>query len=219
MLNPGEKFPDEAASSSVVSGAAKATATATSTSTVAAAAGGSSSGGSSLSGGAIAGIVVGAVAVIGILAALFFYVGRNKSLKEKVNRQSATMSPQMGGSPPMFQSPVGLFPQSNPYFPRSNMGGGPPSYSPSGDEYSTVHTGTHPRSYFTEVGMYPHHNAMSDGFVQLSPSPHAYFARLMQRRSVSRSSNAGSPPPPASSPPPPLPSPGPKKHHVHEMAG
>ncbi|GME60994.1 Cyclin-like protein [Neofusicoccum parvum] len=163
MLNPGEKFPDEAASSSVVSGAAKATATATSTSTVAAAAGGSSSGGSSLSGGAIAGIVVGAVAVIGILAALFFYVGRNKSLKEKVNRQSATMSPQMGGSPPMFQSPVGLFPQSNPYFPRSNMGGGPPSYSPSGDEYSTVHTGTHPRSYFTEVGMYPHHNAMSDG--------------------------------------------------------
>lgn len=160
--------------------------------------------------------------MIAILAALFFFVGRNKSLKEKVSRQSATMSPHMAGSPPMFQSPVGIFPQNNPYFQRSNMGsmgGGPPSYTPAMDEYSTANSGSHSRSYFTEVGMYPHHNAMSDGFVQLSSSPNAYYARLMQGRSISRSSNAGSPPPPASSPPPPMPSPVPKKAHVHEMAG
>ncbi|KAF9633990.1 hypothetical protein BFW01_g4885 [Lasiodiplodia theobromae] len=215
-LSPGEKFPDEAASSSVLSGAASATASSKST---AAAAGGHSS---SLSGGAIAGIVIGAFAVIAIMAALFFYVGRTKSLKEKVKRQSISMSPHAAaGSPPMFQSPVGMFPQNSPYLQRSNMGGGgPPSYSPAGDEYSTGQSGGHPRSYFTEVGMYPHHNAMvSDGFVQLSSSPNAYFARLMQGRSVSRSSNTGSPPPPASSPPPPLPSPVPKKPQVHEMAG
>lgn len=222
MLNPGEKFPDEAASSSVVAGAA-ATATASSTSSsTAAAAGGSSHGSSGLSSGAIAGIVVGAVAVIATLAALFFFVGRNKSLKEKMERQSTAMSPHMAGSPAMFQSPAGMFPQNNPYFQRSNMGsmnGGPPSYSPVGDEYGGVHAGHHPRSYFTEVGMYPHPNSISDGFVQLSPSPQPYFARLMQERSISRRSNTGSPPPPASSPPPPMPSPGPKKYHVHEMQG
>ncbi|OMP85334.1 hypothetical protein BK809_0004004 [Diplodia seriata] len=218
-LSPGEKFPDEGASSSVLSGAASATATSKTTATAAA---GEHS--SSLSGGAIAGIVIGAIAVIGIMAALFFFVGRNKSLKENVGRQSGPMSPHAAaGSPSMFQSPVGMYPQSTPHFQRTNMGsmnGGPPSYSPAGDEYGTGHGGGHPRSYFTEVGMYPHHNGMvSDGFVQLSSSPNAYYARLMQGRSISRSSNTGSPPPPASSPPPPLPSPGPKSPHVHEMAG
>ncbi|KAL1648778.1 Pho80p cyclin [Diplodia intermedia] len=162
-LSPGEKFPDEAASSSVLSGAASATATSKTTATAAA---GEHS--SSLSGGAIAGIVIGAIAVIGIMAALFFYVGRNKSLKEKVGRQPGPMSPHAAaGSPSMFQSPVGVYPQSTPYFQRTNMGsmnGGPPSYSPAGDEFGTGHAGGHPRSYFTEVGMYPHHNGMvSDG--------------------------------------------------------
>ncbi|OJD31543.1 extracellular serine-rich protein [Diplodia corticola] len=200
-LSPGEKFPDEAASSSVLSGVASATATSKATGT--AAAGGHSS---SLSGGAIAGIVIGIIAVVAIMAALFFFVGRNKSLKENGGRQSAPMSPHAAaGSPPMFQSPVGMFPQSNPYFQRADMGSmntGPPSYSPAGDDYGTGQSGGHPRSYFTEVGMYPHHTGVvSDG--------------------ISRSSNAGSPPPPGSAPPPPppLPSPGPKKPHVHEMEG
>lgn len=218
-LSPGEEFPDEAASSSALLGATTPTSTssATATSTAAAKAGNGHS--NSLSGGVIGGIVAGSVAVVAILAALFFFVGRNKSLKEKVDRQSATMSPHVAGSPPMFQSPLGMFPQNNQYYQRSNMGGGPPSYLPAMDEYGTTHAGGHPRSYFTEVGMYPHHNAMSDGFVQLSSSPNAYYARLMQGRSMSRPSNAGSPPPPASSPPPPMPPPVPKKPHLHEMAG
>lgn len=65
-----------------------------------------STGGShKLSGGAIAGIVVGAVAFLVICAALFFYVGRSKSLKEVLKRQDATIrhtstpglgSPEMG---------------------------------------------------------------------------------------------------------------------------
>jgi hypothetical protein len=75
-----------------------------------------SGGGSKLSGGAIAGIVVGAVGFLVICAALFFYVGRSKSLKEVIKRQDAnvrnsTPAPDMGygpHSPPMHQhgSPV-----------------------------------------------------------------------------------------------------------------
>ncbi|KAF1844705.1 uncharacterized protein K460DRAFT_376345 [Cucurbitaria berberidis CBS 394.84] len=65
-----------------------------------------SSGGShKLSGGVIAGIVVGAVAFLVICAALFFYVGRSKSLKEVLKRQDATMrtSTTPGGGPEMGQ--------------------------------------------------------------------------------------------------------------------
>ncbi|KAH7046670.1 hypothetical protein B0J12DRAFT_135285 [Macrophomina phaseolina] len=111
-LSPGEEFPDEAASSSALSGATTPTSTssATATSTAAAKAGNGHS--NSLSGGVIGGIVAGSVAVVAILAALFFFVGRNKSLKEKVDRQSATMSPHVAGSPPMFQSPLGMFPRT-----------------------------------------------------------------------------------------------------------
>lgn len=59
----------------------------------------SSSGGTHLSGGAIAGIVVGAVAFLVICAALFFYVGRSKSLKEVIKRQDASAHPDRASTP------------------------------------------------------------------------------------------------------------------------
>ncbi|KAF2200257.1 hypothetical protein GQ43DRAFT_418430 [Delitschia confertaspora ATCC 74209] len=53
----------------------------------------------SLSGGAIAGIVVGCVAFLAICAALFFFVGRTKSLKEAINRNVATVTKITPGAP------------------------------------------------------------------------------------------------------------------------
>ncbi|CAI6329908.1 unnamed protein product [Periconia digitata] len=50
-----------------------------------------------LSGGVIAGIVVGAVAFLVLCAALFFYVGRAKSLKEMMNKRETTASTPMPG--------------------------------------------------------------------------------------------------------------------------
>lgn len=41
----------------------------------------------SISGGAIAGIVIGVIVAIGLAAALFFFVGRARTLKETVNRK------------------------------------------------------------------------------------------------------------------------------------
>jgi plastocyanin len=87
----------------------------------------SSSGGTHLSGGAIAGIVVGAVAFLIICAALFFYVGRSKSLKEVIKHQDAnagnpnrasTPGPDMGYMPhdqnvPRYGSPAPPYGQHN----------------------------------------------------------------------------------------------------------
>ncbi len=96
----------------------------------------SSSGGVHLSGGAIAGIVVGGVAFLAICAALFFFVGRSKSLKEVIKRQDAnanangnangnasanrasTPGPDMGymghdGQGPRFGSPAPPYGQHN----------------------------------------------------------------------------------------------------------
>lgn len=67
-------------------------------------------GGVHLSSGAIAGIVVGAVAFLVICAALFFFVGRSKSLKEVIKRQDANThasGAHMGpASPGMPYSPT-----------------------------------------------------------------------------------------------------------------
>lgn len=83
----------------------------------------SSSGGSHLSGGAIAGIVVGGVAFLVVCAALFFYVGRSKSLKEVLKRQdrnangASTPGPEMGYMPhdqvPRYGSPAPAYGQHN----------------------------------------------------------------------------------------------------------
>ncbi|KAL9060727.1 MAG: hypothetical protein Q9162_000431 [Coniocarpon cinnabarinum] len=99
MLVPGQPFPDEGsetrpqltANPSLLTATPTGVATATATTTATAAA--THSGGSKLSGGAIAGIVVAAVAFIGLLAAVFWLLGHRRG-------QSSTTAGQsmVGGS-------------------------------------------------------------------------------------------------------------------------
>lgn len=122
QVAPGEEIPKEGTSSL----------TNTHGPTAAAAPGNTSSQGHhSLGAGAIAGIVVGAVAFLVICAALFFYVGRAKSLKEMINRKDATVS-----KPPL---PVDAHTSYGPVDAHSSYGGpsypGSPGFTP-GSPYS-----------------------------------------------------------------------------------
>jgi len=84
QIAPGEPIPAEASSSLTN----PSTSTPTSTSTPNS--GGSGGGGHALSTGAIVGIAVGGAAFLILCAALFFFVGRSKTLKETIRRQDAT---------------------------------------------------------------------------------------------------------------------------------
>ena len=87
MLQPGENFPSEGSSSSSSSPSSTSSASSSSaSSTTTPAIIGSKS--SSFPKGAIAGIVVGAVALLGLAAGMCFFFGRAKSLREEINRQS-----------------------------------------------------------------------------------------------------------------------------------
>ncbi|KAF2688823.1 hypothetical protein K458DRAFT_400942 [Lentithecium fluviatile CBS 122367] len=83
MVKPGDPIPKE--------GSATLSATGLSSTATSAPTSNTESHGVHLSGGAIAGIVVGAVAFLALCAALFFYVGRTKSLKEMMHRKDATV--------------------------------------------------------------------------------------------------------------------------------
>ncbi|GAB1210952.1 hypothetical protein ATERTT37_000062 [Aspergillus terreus] len=80
MLVPGQSMPAEG-------DLPASTSTSTAHPTTSAADGNSSSSGTHLSGGAIAGIVVGAVAFLVILVALFFTLGRNRVYKQWMSSQ------------------------------------------------------------------------------------------------------------------------------------
>ncbi|KAJ9649026.1 hypothetical protein H2199_000939 [Coniosporium tulheliwenetii] len=124
VLNPGDPFPAEASSSiaslgygypTVTSGSSPTGAT---TSPTAAA----STGGTKLGTGAIVGIAIGGAAILLLAAALFYFFGRSRSLKQQLNRDSATvptstshqfasppMSPAPHHSPDMYQSGGAVF--------------------------------------------------------------------------------------------------------------
>jgi hypothetical protein len=96
MVEPGDPIPNEATST-------LASPSSTSAPTSSASSAPSSGRGShTLSTGAIVGIAIGGVAFLIICAALFFFVGRSKSLKEVIKRQDATNTnphmSQYGGS-------------------------------------------------------------------------------------------------------------------------
>jgi len=104
QLQVGDPVPKEA-TSTILNGPTSAPSTAPA----------SSSDGVHLSTGAIVGIVVGGVAFLIICAALFFFVGRSKTLKESLKRQNAgenvnggrssTPGPDMGYMPHDSQVP------------------------------------------------------------------------------------------------------------------
>jgi hypothetical protein len=111
MLQPGEPFPAEASSSSSASSSTSTSSSTsstiiTSTTAVAATATAAASSHSTLSSGAIAGIVVGAAAVLSLGAALFFYIGRSKTLQSEVQRATTTTQ-HLPPSHGMYQSPSG----------------------------------------------------------------------------------------------------------------
>ncbi|KAJ8117392.1 hypothetical protein OPT61_g1389 [Boeremia exigua] len=109
MLQPGEPFPEENASSTASTVSSSSTTTPISASptsvslppTVSATsipAAGNSQGSSGLSKGAIAGIVVAVVCALVAGASLFFCWGRTKSLKEEILRRNGGPPDQMGES-------------------------------------------------------------------------------------------------------------------------
>jgi plastocyanin len=112
MLQPGEPFPAEASSSSSASSSTSTSSstsstTTTSTTAVAATATAAASSHSTMSSGAIAGIAVGAGAVLTLAAALFFYIGRSKTLQSEMQRATTTTQHLPPPSHGMYQSPSG----------------------------------------------------------------------------------------------------------------
>jgi hypothetical protein len=87
MVLPGEPIPAEGSSSLSATSSTAPTSSPTSSP--------APSHGVHIGGGAIAGIVVGAVAFLILAAALFFFIGRTKSLKEMMHRKDATVSRPM----------------------------------------------------------------------------------------------------------------------------
>jgi hypothetical protein len=116
MLNPGEPFPAEGTPSALASLASRYyTSTATSTSGPAAssasqaAVSAPASSNSTLSKGAIAGIAVAGAAICALAAALFFFVGRSRSMKQMLHgsREAPALPPS-----PMYQHQSFLAPKT-----------------------------------------------------------------------------------------------------------
>jgi hypothetical protein len=98
QVAPGDPIPAEATSTLALPSSTSAPTSSASSAPPPSGGGGSHT----LSTGAIVGIAVGGVAFLIICAALFFFVGRSKSLKEVIKRQDATNAnphmSQYGGS-------------------------------------------------------------------------------------------------------------------------
>lgn len=141
MVAPGDKIPSEASSTlSVPSSMATSTPTGASSSS-------NENHGHKLGAGAIAGIVVGAVAFLVICAALFFYVGRTKSLKEVIKRQDATVKTNQPPTPGTeFDSPGYPGTPFSPNQSQAEHGYGIPPYSQhhATDSHPSGWTSPHP---------------------------------------------------------------------------
>jgi hypothetical protein len=78
--------------------------------------------------GAIAGVVVGALAVIALAASLFFFIGRSRTLKQEMQRKDSTIRHVNPPSPsPMLQNAGGRIPSA--YFDSPKYGEYPSPYS------------------------------------------------------------------------------------------
>jgi hypothetical protein len=113
MLQPGENFPSEGSSSSQESYPSSTSSLASASATTSAAIVSSSTKSSSFPKAAIAGIVIGAIVLLGLAAGFCFFFGRAKTLKEEVNRQAlhpSVMSMRSPGhlspAPPSIVDPM-----------------------------------------------------------------------------------------------------------------
>lgn len=134
---------------------------------------GTSHGSSSLSGGAIAGIVVGSVAFLVICAALFFFVGRSKSLKETLKQQN---TPNNGDAH-----------MSQPYGAGMNYGDGglaSPGFQPSRPGYATPPPGQHSDYGFGSPPQYGQHS-VSEQYPSGWTSPTVHQGHLSMMSNVS----------------------------------
>ncbi|KAF2016573.1 hypothetical protein BU24DRAFT_481210 [Aaosphaeria arxii CBS 175.79] len=132
--------------------------------------------GHKLSGGAIAGIAVGGVVFLVVAAALFFFVGRAKSLKEVLRNKEATVNrvegggaglPDMPGSP--YNGPFSPMQQQQHQQQRFSEYGGLPAY---GQHHATD---SHP-SGWTSPQMGHMSMAMSPGQQPADNKPQHQYA-------------------------------------------
>ncbi|PNS13824.1 DNA-directed RNA polymerase III subunit rpc1 [Sphaceloma murrayae] len=145
MLQPGEPFPAEASASSTTIAAATATITSSRTTSP------SSSPSSnpapsppSLSKGAIAGIAIAAIAALAILGALFYLIGRHRSMKKNLTLARSTV-PHTSYNPHgahLFSYAASTNPPSEAGHGSTLNGTGPPSASAAG-RWSSHRTSAH----------------------------------------------------------------------------
>jgi len=133
QLSPGDPIPAEASSTIVHSSTAPTSTSSSAVPTATLQPDHDHHGHHGLSGGAIAGIAVAGVAAVLICGLLFFYIGRTKSLKEVLKRNSATVPVSQTPQDPGFGT-YGFVPQNDyrqshlpPYGSPYN---GPPSEVP-----------------------------------------------------------------------------------------
>jgi hypothetical protein len=113
MLNPGESFPPEgtpSALASLASSSAPPTATSTNGPATSSQAPTAVSSSSPLSKGAIAGIAVAGAAICALAAALFFFIGRSRSMKQVLDRTAEHPAPPTS---PMYQHQSFLAPKTD----------------------------------------------------------------------------------------------------------
>lgn len=128
---------------------------------------------STLSGGAIAGIVVGSVAFLVICAALFFFVGRSKSLKETLKQQNAPNN----GDPHMSQ-------QYGAGVPYGDGGLASPGFQPSRPGYATPPPGQQADYGFGSPPQYGQHS-VSEQHLSGWTSPTAHQGHLSMMSNTS----------------------------------
>ncbi|KAF2491544.1 hypothetical protein BU16DRAFT_121449 [Lophium mytilinum] len=141
QLSPGDPIPAEASATIVHSASSAAPTSATSVPPLPTQPAESSDHHhSSLGGGAIAGIAIGGVVVILICGLLFFYMGRTKSLKDVLKRNSATVPMSNNPQDPNFPA-YGYMPQQQNEYRQSHLPPygspytGPPSEAPGSPGY------------------------------------------------------------------------------------